>query len=161
MKNDSRVVAHRNLASDIAASLEFAGSPYLSEGQLIHLQKKCKNLKVESAATPTSHTVPFNGRLHQQFETVFKCLLEVADQRAEAKKPPKMQVMGRNVGSSSEDDDDDDDDSLAEPPAQKGRGGGKRRKAPARLRGGGEGGEAAAAVKAEEPIELLSSSQES
>ena len=161
MKNDSRVVAHRNLASDISSSLEFAGSPYLSEGQLIYLQKKCKNLKVESAATPTSHTVPFNGRLHQQFETVFKCLLEVADQRAEAKKPPKMQVMGRNVGSSSEDDDDDDDDSLAEPPAQKGRGGGKRRKAPARLRGGGEGGEAAAAVKAEEPIELLSSSQES
>lgn len=117
-------------------------------------------MKVESAATPTSHSVPFNGRLHQQFETVFKCLLEVADQRAEAKKPPKMQVMGRNVGSSSEDDDDDDDDSSAEPPAPKGRGGGKRRKAAARLRGGG-GGEGAAAVKAEEPIELLSSSQDS
>lgn len=42
MKNDSRVVAHRNLASDIAASLEFAGSPYLSEGQLIHLQKNAR-----------------------------------------------------------------------------------------------------------------------
>ncbi len=159
MKNDSRVVAHRNLASDIAASLEFAGSPYLSKGQLIHLQTKCKNLKVASAATPTSHSVPFSGRLHQQFETVFKCLLEVADQRAEAKKPPKMQVMGRNVGSSSK-DDDDNGDSSAEPPATKGRGGGKRRKAAAHLCGGG-GGEGAGAVKAEEPIELLTSSQDS
>ena len=93
MRNDSRVVTHCNLASNISTSLEFAGSPYLSEGQLIHLQKKCKNLKVESAATPASHSVPFNGRLHQQFETVFKCLLEVAVQQAEAKTPPKMQVI--------------------------------------------------------------------
>ena len=94
MKNDSRVVTHHNLASDITASLEYAGHPYLSKGQL-------KNLKVVLAATTTSHSVPFNGRLHHQFETVFKCLLEVADQQAEAKKPPKMQVIGRNVGSSS------------------------------------------------------------
>ena len=150
MKNDSRVIAHRNLASDIAPSLEFAGSPYLSKGQFIHLQKKCKNLKVESAATPTSHSVPFNGRLHQQFETVFKCL-EVADQRAEAKKPPKMKVIGRNLGSSDDDDDDDDSDESDGPPPAKGRGGNKRRKTGASsLRGGGT-------VKAEEPIELLSS----
>ena len=151
MKNDSRVVTHHNLASDITASLEYAGHPYLSKGQL-------KNLKVVLAATTTSHSVPFNGRLHHQFETVFKCLLEVADQQAEAKKPPKMQVIGRNVGSSSK-DDEDDNDSSAEPPASKGRGGGKRSKAATRLRGGG-GGEVAA-VKAEEPIELLSSSQDS
>ena len=155
MKNYSHGIAHRNLASDISTSLKFAGSPYLSEGQLIHLQKMCKNLKVESAATPTSHSVPFNGQHHQQFETVFKCLLEVTDQWAEAKKPPKMQVIGRNVGSCSE-EDHDNDDSLAEAPAPKGRGGGKRSKTAARLRGGGGGG---AAVKTEEPIELLSSSQ--
>ncbi len=42
IKNNSCVVAHRNLASNIAASLEFAGSPYLSEGQLIHLQKNAR-----------------------------------------------------------------------------------------------------------------------
>ncbi len=116
--------------------------------------KKCKNLKVESAATPTSHSVPFNGRLHQQFETVFKCLLEVADQRAEAKKPPKMQFIGSNVGSSSK--EDDNDDSL-ESPLAKGRGSNKRSKTVTRLCGGGGGG-GGAAVKAEEPIELLSSS---
>ncbi len=84
---------------------------------------------MESAATPTCHSVPFNGHLHQQFETVFKCLLEVADQWAEAKKSPKLQVMGRNVGSSSK-EDDGDNDSSAESPLAKGRGG-KRSKAAA------------------------------
>ena len=42
MKNDSRDVAHCNLASDIATSLEFAGSPYLSKVQLIYLQKSAR-----------------------------------------------------------------------------------------------------------------------
>ena len=117
---------------------------------------------MESAATPTSHTVPFNGRLHQQFETVFKCLLEIADQRTETKKPPKMKVMGHNVGSSSEEDDDEDeDDDSSELPPPKGRGGVKRRKTAACLCGGEGGGCGGAAVKAEEPIELLSSSQDS
>ena len=41
-KNDSRVIAHRNLTSNIATSLKYAGSPYLSEGQLIYLQKSAR-----------------------------------------------------------------------------------------------------------------------
>ena len=70
------------------------------------------------------------------------------NQRAEAEKPPKMQVMGCNVGSSSKEDDNSDDIS-AEPPPAKGRRG-KRSKAAACLcgRGGGEG----AAVETEEPL---------
>ncbi len=90
------------------------------------------------------------------FETVFKCLLKVADQRAEAKKPPKMQFIGCNVGRSSE--EDDNNDSSAAAPVPKGRGGGKRSKTIAHLHGGGGGGGEGAAVKAEEPIELLNSS---
>ena len=153
MKNDNLVISHWNLMSNIATSLKFAGSLYLSKGQVIHLQKMCKNL----AATPTSHTVPCNWRLHQQFENVFKCLLEVSDQQAEAKKPPAMKVMGGNEGSSSEEDDDNDHSACLDPPAPKGRDGNNRNNNAAHLHGGGDGG---AAVKAEEPIELLSSSQD-
>ena len=42
MKNNSHVITHHNLASNIAASLEFAGSPYLSKVQLIYLQKSAR-----------------------------------------------------------------------------------------------------------------------
>ncbi len=128
MKKDSCAVAHQNLASDITTTLNYLGSTYLSKGKVIHLQKKCKNLKVELAVTATSHTAPFNWILHQQFESVFKCLLEVLDQRTEAKKPPKLQIAGYNVGSSSEEDNYNDDSAHLDPPVWKVRGCNKKRR---------------------------------